>query len=167
MLKGGPGTTVRVTKNTKTYLDNPSKICASLFACCVRFLQSSSSTIWPALSDGITRGSYRSLKIVGKKVMFWKNLVAKGFMGPPSGKCEGVIRHILELENGNWMEKIALFREWSIWHPAWLGKLGMNMNFRQPLGVIWAWKRDFEFLLGSLLIRSSLFIKFANFALGI
>ena len=27
--------------------------------------------------------------------------------GPPSGKRDGVIRHILGRENGNWMEKIA------------------------------------------------------------
>ena len=32
-------------------------------------------------------------------------------MGPPREKRDGVIRHILERENGNWMEKIALFRE--------------------------------------------------------
>ena len=30
---------------------------------------------------------------------------------PPRGRRDGVIRHILERENGNWMEKIALFRE--------------------------------------------------------
>ena len=36
------------------------------------------------------------------------------------------------------MEKIALFREGSIWHPAWLGKFGVSMNFRQYLGVICA-----------------------------
>ena len=58
--------------------------------------------------------------------------------GSPRGKRDGVIRHILGHENGNWMWKIALFRDWSIWHPAWLGKLGVNMNFRQFLGVICA-----------------------------
>ena len=31
---------------------------------------------------------------------------------------------------------IAWLREKSIWHPAWLGKLGVNMNFKQFLGVI-------------------------------
>ena len=36
----------------------------------------------------------------------------------------------------NWMKKIALFRELSIWHPVRLGKLSVNMNFRQFLGVI-------------------------------
>ena len=35
------------------------------------------------------------------------------------------------------MEKIALLRDRSIWHPA-LGKLGVNINFRQFLGVICA-----------------------------
>ena len=27
--------------------------------------------------------------------------------GSPRGKRDGVIRHILERENGNWMEKVA------------------------------------------------------------
>ena len=31
--------------------------------------------------------------------------------GPPRGKRDGVIRHILERENVNWMIKIALLRE--------------------------------------------------------
>ena len=31
--------------------------------------------------------------------------------GPLRGKRDGVIRHMLECENGNWMEKVALFRE--------------------------------------------------------
>ena len=30
-------------------------------------------------------------------------------MGPPRGKRDGVIRHILERENGNWMEKLRDF----------------------------------------------------------
>ena len=58
--------------------------------------------------------------------------------GAPRGKHDGVILHILEREKKNWMGKIALLREWSIWHLAWLGKLGVNMNFRQFLGVICA-----------------------------
>ena len=32
--------------------------------------------------------------------------------------------------------KATWLREWSIWNPAWLGKLEVNMNFRQFLGVI-------------------------------
>ena len=32
-------------------------------------------------------------------------------------------------------EKIALLREISIWHPAWLGKLGVSINFRQFLSL--------------------------------
>ena len=28
-----------------------------------------------------------------------------------------------------------VIREWLIWHPAWLGKLSVNMNFRQFLGL--------------------------------
>ena len=31
---------------------------------------------------------------------------AFSFKGPPSGKRDGVIRHILESENGNWMENV-------------------------------------------------------------
>ena len=34
--------------------------------------------------------------------------------------------------------KIVLFRDKSICHPAWLDKLGVNMHFRQFLGVICA-----------------------------
>ena len=30
-------------------------------------------------------------------------------MGPPRGKRDGVIRHILERENGNWMKKLRYF----------------------------------------------------------
>ena len=58
--------------------------------------------------------------------------------GPPRGKRDGVIWHILERENVNWVKIMAWLREKSIWHPAWLGKLGVNMNFRQFLSVICA-----------------------------
>ena len=30
-------------------------------------------------------------------------------MGPPRGKRDGVIQHILERENGNWMKKLRDF----------------------------------------------------------
>ena len=64
-----------------------------------------------------------------------------------SVKRDGVIRHILKRENVNGMKKIAFLREWSFWHPTWLGKLGVNMNFRQFMSVIYAkksvWKRVF------------------------
>ena len=33
------------------------------------------------------------------------------YEGAPKGKRDGVISHIFERENGNWMEKIASFRE--------------------------------------------------------
>ena len=56
--------------------------------------------------------------------------------GPSRGKRVGVIRHISERENMNWMKKIALLREWSFWHPAWSSKLGMKINFRQFMSVI-------------------------------
>ena len=53
--------------------------------------------------------------------------------------------------------KIVLFREWSIWHPAWLGKLRVNRNFKQFLGVICAKnlhkKRDFEGPIGKEIHR--------------
>ena len=57
---------------------------------------------------------------------------------PPRGKSDGVIGHVSERENGNWMKTIALLHDKSIWHPSWLGELGVNMNFRQFLGVICA-----------------------------
>ena len=38
----------------------------------------------------------------------------------------------------NLMKIIALLRDELIWHPAWLGKLGVNVNFRQFLCVICA-----------------------------
>ena len=58
--------------------------------------------------------------------------------GPPRGKPDGVIGHISKLENGNWMKKFASLRDISIWHPARLDKLEINMDFRQFLGVIGA-----------------------------
>ena len=58
----------------------------------------------------------------------------KSLRGPARGKLDGVIRHILECENGNWM-KNSFLREWSSWYPAWLGVLGVNMNYRQFLDV--------------------------------
>ena len=39
------------------------------------------------------------------------------YMGPPRGKRDGVIGHISERENGNWMKIIELLRDKSIWHP--------------------------------------------------
>ena len=60
------------------------------------------------------------------------------YWGPPRGKRDGVIQHILERENGNWMKIIASLRDKSIWYPAWLGKVGVNMNSRQFLGVLCA-----------------------------
>ena len=57
--------------------------------------------------------------------------------GAPRAKHDCVNGHISKRENVNWMEKIALFRDRSICHPAWLGKLGVNMNFRQFLVVIY------------------------------
>ena len=36
------------------------------------------------------------------------------------------------------MEKIALLRDRSVWNSAWLGKPGVNMNFMQFFGVIYA-----------------------------
>ena len=56
--------------------------------------------------------------------------------GPPRAKRDGVIAHISKRENVNRMKKIPLLRDRSICHPAWLGKLGVNMNLRQFLGVI-------------------------------
>ena len=38
--------------------------------------------------------------------------------GPPRGKRDDVIGHISKRENGNWMERIALLRDRSIYHPA-------------------------------------------------
>ena len=61
-------------------------------------------------------------------------------MGAQRGKRDGVIGHISERKNGNLMKIIALLRDKSIWHPACLDKLGVNMNFRQFLGVICAKK---------------------------
>ena len=58
--------------------------------------------------------------------------------GAPRAKHDCVNGHISKRKNVNWMEKIALFRDKSICHPAWLGKLGVNMHFRQFLGVICA-----------------------------
>ena len=45
------------------------------------------------------------------KVGKWN--IYKGFYvgAPQRGKRDGVIRHILERQNGNWMEKIAIFRD--------------------------------------------------------
>jgi hypothetical protein len=39
-------------------------------------------------------------------------------LSPPKGKRDGVIQHILERENVNWMKKVALLRDRSICHPA-------------------------------------------------
>ena len=58
--------------------------------------------------------------------------------GALRAKHDCVNGHISKRKNVNWMEKIALFRDKSICHPAWLGKLGVNMHFRQFLGVICA-----------------------------
>ena len=66
--------------------------------------------------------------IVDKLIIFTKLKIIT--VGPPRGKRDGVIWHISRRESGNWMEKMAWMRERSIWHPAWLSKLGMNANFR-------------------------------------
>ena len=49
------------------------------------------------------RGSKEQIKFIPYHPYF--------LWGPPGEKRDGVIRHILERESGNWMEKIALFRE--------------------------------------------------------
>ena len=53
----------------------------------------------------------RSLSTYAHKIIYYNR-------GPPRGKRDGVIGHISERENGNWMEIIALLRNRSIWHPA-------------------------------------------------
>ena len=53
--------------------------------------------------------------------------------GSPRGKRDGVIGHISRRENVNWMWKLASLRDRSIWHPVWLGKLGVNLNCRHFL----------------------------------
>ena len=58
--------------------------------------------------------------------------------GALRAKHDSVNGHISKRENVNWMEKIALFRDKSICHLAWLGKLGVNMNLWQFLGVFCA-----------------------------
>ena len=73
-----------------------------------------------------------------RDISFFYQLTNHRFRGPPRGNRDGVFRHILGRENGNWMKKVEWLREWSIWYPAWLGKLGVNMNFRQFVGVIFA-----------------------------
>ena len=52
------------------------------------------------------------------------------------GTCDGVIGHISERQNGYWMKTMALLRDRSIWHPAPLDKLDVNMNLGQFLCVI-------------------------------
>ena len=51
-------------------------------------------------------------------------------MSPSRGKRDCVIGHILKRENGHWLKKIAFLCHRFVWHPAWLGKVGVNMNFR-------------------------------------
>ena len=82
---------------------------------------------------------------------------------PPRGKRDGVIGHISERENGNWMKKCVLRDQgscelpWcdrSIWHPAWwvyLSYTWISGNFlvwfarKTCLKVLWLWrKRDFK-----------------------
>ena len=74
--------------------------------------------------------------------------------GPPRGKRDSVIRHILERENGNWMKRIALFRNRSIHHPAWREHECQTSSERdlcdKPAG-----KRNFERPLGSPTYRKS------------
>ena len=43
--------------------------------------------------------------------------------------------HISRRKNVNWMWKLALLRDRSIWHRAWMDNLGVNQIFRH----IWAW----------------------------
>ena len=54
----------------------------------------------------------------------------------PREKPDDVIMgHFSKRENGNWMENLALLHDRSIWYLAWLGKPGVNVDFRH----IWAW----------------------------
>ena len=55
---------------------------------------------------------------------------------PPIGKAWWRYSKYFKALNRDLDEKIALLCEWSIQHPEWLGKLGLNMNFRQFLSVI-------------------------------
>ena len=57
-------------------------------------------------------------------------------MGPPKGNAWWWDSTYFRAWKRESNRKITLFREWSIWHPAWFGKLAVNMNFRQFLGVI-------------------------------
>ena len=67
----------------------------------------------------------------------WK--IFSNIKGAPQGKSViALLDLISERKDGNCMKIIALLRDLSIWHPAWLGKLGVKMNFRQFLGVIYA-----------------------------
>ena len=82
--------------------------------------------------------------LIRNECMIWINVTPWIEIGGASkfvfvcrgGKGYGVISHISKLENRNRMKKIALLRDRSIWHSAWLGHLGVNMNFRKFLGVI-------------------------------
>ena len=70
--------------------------------------------------------------------------------------------------------KIALLRDKSMWHPAWLRKLGVNMNFGQFLGVIcvknlresgissFPWRAPFTFYFLNLLVLDSGYILQVN-----
>ena len=65
-----------------------------------------------------------------------------------------MIRHISKRENVNWMRKL---RYRSIWHSAWLGKLGVKMNSRAWF-VRKTWvKAGFWVVLGGRLINSTAF----------
>ena len=65
----------------------------------------------------IFQGSSKSYVTGQRDRRFWM------ILGPPSGKRDGVIEHTSKRENVNWIRKIALLRDKSIWH------LGVNMNF--------------------------------------
>ena len=54
---------------------------------------------------------------------------APSMMTPPGGKCDGVVGHISECENGHWLKIIALLPDRSLWHLARLGKLDVSMNW--------------------------------------
>ena len=129
----------RISRNwifvTSNFCSKFSYLCTHLInqACYCRQFWFSMTTGFITLSSYVSSFISAFTSLILPQVTFF-------FWGPPRGKRDGVIRHILERENLIWMEKIALFREWSIWHPAWLGKFGVNIKFRQFLSAICAKK---------------------------
>ena len=55
--------------------------------------------------------------------------------GPPRGKRGGVIRHILERENGNWMEKLRYF----VNDQSDIQRDSVNLAWTWILDNFWAW----------------------------